>query len=179
MRRDSGRALRESDQVGPRRTTSDNVGCEAEIVGGLCGPGVRAAIRSSDLLSFTWYTVRAIPWYHPVDKSVVRLIHHLEGVKQSFAAENQIHGPGENPFHGPGEFLLRRRTVLRPTGRLGGGDGPSETSTLGLGDLPRMYGPSSGTGTGFGHRYRSKAKLGIVEAGEFSILVPQNPDFTM
>jgi hypothetical protein len=172
MRRDSGRALRESDQVGPRRTTSDNVGCEAEIVGGLCGPGVRAAIRSSDLLSFTWYTVRAIPWYHPVDKSVVRLIHHLEGVKQSFAAENQIHGPGENPFHGPGEFLLRRRTVLR-------GDGPSETSTLGLGDLPRMYGPSSGTGTGFGHRYRSKAKLGIVEAGEFSILVPQNPDFAM
>jgi hypothetical protein len=42
-----------------------------------------------------------------------------------------------------------------------------------------MYGPSTGTGTGFGHRYPSKAKLGIVEPGEFSILVPQNPDFTM
>jgi hypothetical protein len=44
-----GTSSRESDRVGPRRTTSDNVGCAAEMVGGLCGPGVRAAIRSSDL----------------------------------------------------------------------------------------------------------------------------------
>jgi hypothetical protein len=114
MRRDSGRAL-------GNRTQSDRVGCEAEIVRGLCGPGVRAAIRSSDLLSFTWYTVCAIPWYHPVDKSVVCLIHHLEGVKELCRRKSDPWTGGESVSWTGGVFAPSSdRSEADGTSRRGG-----------------------------------------------------------